>query len=102
MESFRKNVFIYKTKDLISDKDGNTFIRKGIIGAWKNYFNKDMNKEWNATMEKQLLTSDFAMVFQWICYKNNNINCTKNLVAQFIWYTVLYPRFMTTEKLVCH
>ena len=55
MESFRKNVFIYKIKDIISDKDGNTFIRKGIIGAWKNYFNKDMNKEWNATIEKQFI-----------------------------------------------
>ena len=64
IESFRKNVFINKTKDFIPDEDGNTFIRKGIIGDWKNYFNKEMNREWDAAIEQQLLTSDFTMVFQ--------------------------------------
>ena len=63
IESFRKNVFINKSKDVIPDEDGNTFIRKGIIGDWKNYFDKEMNEEWEATIEKQLSTSDFTMVF---------------------------------------
>ena len=64
IESFRKNVFVNKTKDVMPDEDGNTFIRKGIIGDWKNYFDKEMDREWDAAIEKQLLTSDFTMIFQ--------------------------------------
>ena len=64
IESFRKNVFVNKTKHVIPDEDGNTFIRKGIIGDWKNYFDREMNREWDAAIEKQLLTSDFTIVFQ--------------------------------------
>ena len=64
IESFRKSVFVNKTNYVIPDEDGNTFIRKGIIGNWKNYFDKKMDEEWEAAIQKQLLTSDFTMVFQ--------------------------------------
>ena len=64
IESFRKSVFVNKTNYVIPDEDGNTFIRKGIIGNWKNYFDKKMDEEWEAAIQKQLLASDFTMVFQ--------------------------------------
>ena len=46
IEAFRKNKFVNKEQEIPPDKDGNTFIRKGIIGDWKNYFDEEMNKEW--------------------------------------------------------
>ena len=62
-----------------------------------------MDEEWDAGIQKQLLTSDFSMDFQWICYKNsNNISCTKCLAMLFIWQTILYPLSMTIEKLIFH
>ena len=64
IESFRKNVFLNKSKEVPSDGKGNGFIRKGIIGDWKNYFDEDMNKEWDTSIEKQLLGSDYTMIFE--------------------------------------
>ena len=64
IETFRKNQFVNKTKEIPSDKDGNTFIRKGIIGDWKNHFDEDMNKEWDPMIEEQLKGSGFKMIFE--------------------------------------
>ena len=64
IESFRKNKFVNKSDRFTPDENGNSFIRKGIIGDWKNHFDREMNEEWDASIEKQLLGSDFTMVFQ--------------------------------------
>ena len=64
IDSFGKNVSINKTNNVTPDEDGNTFIRKGIIGDWQNYFDKKMNEEWDTAIEKQLLVSDFTMISQ--------------------------------------
>ena len=64
IDSFGKNVSINKTNNVTPDEDGNTFIRKGIIGDWQNYFDKKMNEEWDTAIEKQLLASDFTMISQ--------------------------------------
>ena len=64
IESFRKSVFVNKINYVIPDEDGNTFIRNSTIGDWKNYFDKKMDEGWEAAIQKQLLASDFTMVFQ--------------------------------------
>ena len=46
------------------DAEGNTFIRKGQVGDWKNHFDKDMNKDWDAWIEDQLKGTSFLMEFE--------------------------------------
>ena len=64
IESFRKNKFVNKTDYFNTDENGHSFIRKGVIGDWKIHFDEEMNKEWDAEIEKQLLGSDFKMIFE--------------------------------------
>ena len=64
IETFRKNKFVNKQQEIPPDKDGNAFIRKGIIGDWKNYFDEEMNKEWDPWIEKQLKGTNFKMAFE--------------------------------------
>ena len=64
LESFRRNKFVNKTHYFKTDENGYSFIRKGVIGDWKNHFDKDMNKEWDSEIERQLSGSDFRMVFE--------------------------------------
>ena len=64
IESFRKNKFVSKTDYFNTDENGHSFIRKGVIGDWKIHFDEEMNKEWDAEIEKQLLGSDFKMIFE--------------------------------------
>ena len=63
IESFRRNVFLNKDKEVPADDKGNGFIRKGIIGDWKNYFDEEMNKEWDPYIHKQLSGSNYEMRF---------------------------------------
>ena len=64
IESFRNNVFLNKSKEVPADDNGNGFIRKGIIGDWKNYFDNEMNDEWDGSIENQLLGTDYNMIFE--------------------------------------
>jgi len=64
IESFRKNEFLNKFKEIPPDDKGNGFIRKGIIGDWKNYFDDEMNNEWDAYIEKELSESGYTMRFE--------------------------------------
>ena len=61
VEAFRNNKYVNKDKEIPSDESGNTFIRKGITGDWKNYFDCDMNEDWDPWIEKQLAGSGFKM-----------------------------------------
>ena len=65
LESFRRNKFVNKSQFFQVDDNGHSFIRKGVIGDWKNHFDEEMNKEWDLEIEKQLTGSDFRMVFEW-------------------------------------
>ena len=64
IETFRQNKFVNKEKEIPPDKKGNTFIRKGIVGDWKNYFDDKMNAEWDPWIEKQLAGTGFQMEFE--------------------------------------
>jgi len=46
------------------DAKGNAFIRKGKVGDWKNYFDDEMNKDWDAWIADQLKDSGFKMEFE--------------------------------------
>jgi len=48
------------------DAEGNAFIRKGKVGDWKNYFDDEMNKDWDAWIADQLKDSGFKMEFDWM------------------------------------
>ena len=64
LESFRGNKFVNKTHFYKTDENGHSFIRKGVIGDWKNHFDEEMNKEWDSEIEKQLSGSEFRMIFE--------------------------------------
>jgi len=64
VEAFRNNKYVNKDKEIPGDESGNTFIRKGITGDWKNYFDCDMSKDWDPWIEKQLAGSGFKMQFE--------------------------------------
>ena len=67
IESFRKKLlikFVNRTDYFNTDKNGHSFIRKGIIHDWKIHFDEEMNKEWDVEIEKQLLGSNFKMIFE--------------------------------------
>ena len=42
-KSFRKNEFVNKTDYFSIDENGNSFIRKGVIGDWKSHFHEEIN-----------------------------------------------------------
>jgi len=51
-------------KFISPDAEGNQFIRKGIVGDWKNYFDEAMNRDWDPWIQDQLKDTDFEMQFE--------------------------------------
>ncbi len=47
-----------------ANKTKTKFIRKGIVGDWKNHFTPEMNVEWDAWINEQLKDSGLRMVFE--------------------------------------
>ena len=67
IESFRKKLlikFVDRSDYFNTDENGHSFIRKGFILDWKIHFDEEMNKEWHVEIEKQLLGSNFKMIFE--------------------------------------
>ncbi len=46
------------------DELGPNFLRKGIVGDWKNHFDDKTNEEWDEWIKDELKGSDFEMVFE--------------------------------------
>ena len=44
IESFRVNPAVNKEQEVSNHGKGATFIRKGQVGDWKNYFTEEMNE----------------------------------------------------------
>ena len=66
LEAFRKNKFVNKTQEInLNPTPGQDFIRKGIIGDWKNHFTQEMNQEWDPWIEQNLKNSDLQMIFEY-------------------------------------
>ena len=49
-ENMKKNPMVNPTSGLPKQK---TFMRRGIVGDWRNHFNEDMITTWNACVESQ-------------------------------------------------
>lgn len=64
IEAFRRNKYVNKEKEFPPDKDGKGFIRKGVIGDWKNFFDASMNAQWDPWIEKNLHGTGFNMIFE--------------------------------------
>ncbi len=47
-----------------ADELGASFIRKGVVGDWKNHFTPEFNKEFDEWLEQQLKGSDFKYVME--------------------------------------
>ncbi len=47
-----------------TDELGPTFMRKGIVGDWKNYFDDKTSAEWDEWIKNELEGTDFKMVFE--------------------------------------
>ena len=44
IDSFRKNPFVNKEREVVAKGPGSGFIRKGKVGDWKNYLDEEMTK----------------------------------------------------------
>ena len=43
--------------------EGESFIRKGVAGGWKKYFDQTLEKEFDEWIEKK--TTDIEIPFKW-------------------------------------
>jgi len=54
IDNFRENTSVNKTEEMPHRGDGPSFIRKGIVGDWKNHFTPEESKEWDSWIEQEL------------------------------------------------
>jgi hypothetical protein len=59
-ESFRKNPAV----NFENMFPGGKFIRKGVVGDWKNYFSQERSKEWNHWIEENKKRYDIDAEFK--------------------------------------
>ncbi len=55
----QNNTSVNKSKEI-----GPGFIRKGVVGDWRNHFSEEANKEWDEWIEEELEGSDFRFQFE--------------------------------------
>jgi len=62
-ENMRKNPATNPTAKLTGDEpDDKNFMRKGQVGDWKNYFDPEKNKEWNAWIARNISGTDMEQL----------------------------------------
>jgi len=42
----------------------NPFIRKGVVGDWKNYFDQETNRDWDCWIKETLKDTGMVMKFE--------------------------------------
>ena len=55
------HLYVDNFRKIASEGNGqmmNKFVRKGKVGDWKNYFNEENNKKWDAWIESNLQGTD--------------------------------------------
>ena len=57
---FRK---LYGRKE--GEENNNSFLRKGIVGDWKNYFNKESKKVFKEYAGRELIKLGYEKDFKW-------------------------------------
>ncbi len=65
IDSFRQNNYVNKAREIEHDPKGEkTFIRKGVVGDWKNHFDQETNEEWDKWIEAATKDTGFKMTFE--------------------------------------
>ena len=54
IDQFKANSSVNKTQEMPSTGDRPSFIRKGIVGDWKNHFTQEESKEWDSWITSEL------------------------------------------------
>ncbi len=64
--AFRQNKAVNKVLEIPHDPESGkpAFIRRGKVGDWKNFFDDDLNAEWDAWIREQLRGTDYYMTFE--------------------------------------
>lgn len=65
-DAIKTNPLVNKENLLPSAGRGHGFIRKGIVGDWKNHFDEQMDKEWEPWIRRELegMEEGFKMRFE--------------------------------------
>ncbi len=63
-ESFRQNRATNKETEFPTSSERGSFIRKGKVGDWKNYFDDDLNAEWDSWINERVMGTDYNMTFE--------------------------------------
>ena len=64
IDNFRKNVAVNKTHEMphkVGNESTSPFIRKGIVGDYKNHFDKKMEQEWDDWLDMEFSGTDINM-----------------------------------------
>ena len=86
-ENMKKNPLVNPTSGLPKQK---TFMRRGIVGDWRNHFNEDMNTTWNAWIEFQSHNDESVLK------ELTSIECFKASSLKFI--TPYYSSVLTSSE----
>lgn len=54
IDNFRENNSVNKSQEMRHQGDGPSFIRKGIVGDWRNHFTLEESKAWDTWIEQEL------------------------------------------------
>ncbi len=66
LDSFRQNKFVNKEKEMPHDPSNKDerFMRKGVVGDWRNHFDEENNQDWDPWIKQKLEGTAWDMVFE--------------------------------------